>query len=52
MPVNQPTQRDEIAAGQRKKCDVRRDFLQRQAAVPDQEHKKSLHHFPRHLTIA
>jgi hypothetical protein len=52
MPVKQPGQRNEVAAGQRQERYVWREFLQRQAAASYQKHEKAFHHFPRNLTIA
>jgi hypothetical protein len=50
--MHQPGERDEVAAGQRQERYVGREFLQHQAGAPDQEHEKTFHIFPRHLTIA
>jgi hypothetical protein len=44
MPVDQPGQGDEVAAGQRQERYVRRDFPEHLAGALDQRHEKSFHH--------
>jgi hypothetical protein len=52
MPMHQPGQGNEVAAGQRQERHLWREFLQRQAGPLYQESEKTFHYFPRNLTIA